>query len=59
MRKASYGPEGGGRPGTAFGSSGEGFIRCSYAYSIDNINEAIKRIRNFLKEYEEMNAECK
>jgi aminotransferase len=36
-------------PGTAFGSSGEGFIRCSYAYSIDNINEAIKRIRNFLK----------
>lgn len=36
-------------PGTAFGASGEGFIRCSYAYSIDNINEAIKRIGNFLK----------
>ncbi|MBZ4669082.1 MAG: Aspartate transaminase, partial [Defluviitaleaceae bacterium] len=26
-------------PGTAFGESGEGFIRCSYAYSIDNIKE--------------------
>ncbi len=35
-------------PGTAFGPSGEGFIRCSYAYSIENINEAIKRIGNFV-----------
>ncbi len=32
--------------GTAFGAEGEGFIRFSYATSIDNINEAIKRIKN-------------
>lgn len=36
-------------PGTAFGDSGEGFIRCSYAYSIDNINEALTRIEAFVK----------
>ncbi|MBE7041570.1 MAG: aminotransferase class I/II-fold pyridoxal phosphate-dependent enzyme [Ruminococcaceae bacterium] len=35
-------------PGTAFGDSGEGFIRCSYAYSIANINEALERIGRFL-----------
>ena len=37
-------------PGNAFGNSGEGFIRCSYAYSIDNINEALNRMDMFLKE---------
>lgn len=36
-------------PGNAFGESGEGFIRCSYAYSIDNINEALNRIESFVK----------
>ncbi len=36
-------------PGTAFGESGEGFIRCSYAYSIANINEALTRIERFVK----------
>lgn len=36
-------------PGTAFGESGEGFIRCSYAYSIDSINEALNRIEAFVK----------
>ncbi len=35
-------------PGTAFGNSGEGFIRCSYAYSIANINEALERIDRFV-----------
>ena len=30
-------------PGTAFGESGEGFIRCSYAYSVEDINEALNR----------------
>jgi len=35
-------------PGTAFGESGEGFIRCSYAYSIANINEALERIDRFV-----------
>ena len=36
-------------PGSAFGESGEGFIRCSYAYSIDSINEALNRIEAFVK----------
>ena len=36
-------------PGTAFGESGQGFIRCSYAYSIDSINEALNRIEAFVK----------
>lgn len=36
-------------PGTAFGASGEGFIRCSYAYSIKNINIALERIEAFVK----------
>lgn len=35
-------------PGNAFGESGEGFIRCSYAYSIEQIEEALKRIERFL-----------
>ncbi|MDO5397315.1 MAG: aminotransferase class I/II-fold pyridoxal phosphate-dependent enzyme [bacterium] len=35
-------------PGNAFGESGEGFIRCSYAYSIDNIKEALTRIERFV-----------
>lgn len=38
-------------PGTAFGESGEGFIRCSYAYSIKNIEKALERIGEFVKEY--------
>ena len=38
-------------PGTAFGECGEGFVRCSYAYSIENIQEALKRIEKFVKKY--------
>lgn len=38
-------------PGNAFGDSGEGFIRCSYAYSIENIEEALKRIERFVKKH--------
>ena len=38
-------------PGNAFGKSGEGFIRCSYAYSIDNIREALERIERFVKRH--------
>lgn len=38
-------------PGTAFGESGEGYIRCSYAYSIDEIKEALGRIEKFVKKY--------
>ncbi|MBQ8618262.1 MAG: aminotransferase class I/II-fold pyridoxal phosphate-dependent enzyme [Clostridia bacterium] len=35
-------------PGTAFGESGEGHIRCSYATSLENLTEAVKRIRAFV-----------
>ena len=38
-------------PGTAFGESGEGFVRCSYAYSIDDIGEALKRLEKFIRKY--------
>lgn len=38
-------------PGNAFGESGEGFIRCSYAYSIENIEEALVRIGRFVEKY--------
>lgn len=37
-------------PGTAFGDSGEGFVRASYCYSVEHIKEAISRIGEFLKE---------
>lgn len=37
-------------PGSAFGESGEGFIRASYCYSVEHIKEAIKRIGEFLEE---------
>ncbi len=37
-------------PGTAFGKGGEGFVRASYCYSVAHINEALKRIGEFLKE---------
>lgn len=36
-------------PGTAFGESGEGFIRCSYAYGIDDLKIAIERISKFVE----------
>ena len=35
-------------PGDAFGASGEGFIRVSYAYSLKHLMEAVKRIEEFL-----------
>ncbi len=37
-------------PGNAFGESGEGFIRVSYAYSLKHLMEALKRIQAFLDE---------
>lgn len=40
-------------PGTAFGDCGEGFLRISYAYSLDNLKLAIGRIANFIKRLEE------
>ena len=36
-------------PGNAFGASGEGFARISYAYSVDHISRAIDRLDKFLK----------
>lgn len=36
-------------PGTAFGDCGEGYLRISYAYSIDNLKEALGRLSNFIK----------
>ena len=37
-------------PGTAFGKSGDGFVRVSYSYSIKHLKIALDRIREFLKE---------
>ena len=36
-------------PGSAFGDCGEGFIRISYAYSIEELKAALARIEAFLK----------
>jgi aminotransferase len=36
-------------PGTAFGKSGEGYIRISYASSLENLKEALNRIEDFLR----------
>jgi aminotransferase len=36
-------------PGTAFGECGEGFIRCSYATSMDGIKMAMEKIEKFIK----------
>lgn len=36
-------------PGTAFGESGEGYLRISYAYSMENLRVAIDRLENFIK----------
>lgn len=35
-------------PGTAFGDCGEGFLRISYAYSLENLKEAVARIHKFV-----------
>lgn len=40
-------------PGSAFGASGEGFIRISYAYSIDDLREALGRLEAFVKQLRE------
>ena len=36
-------------PGTAFGDCGEGFLRISYAYSLDNLKLALDRVKNFIE----------
>ena len=35
-------------PGTAFGDCGEGFLRISYAYSLESLKEAFDRIERFI-----------
>lgn len=40
-------------PGNAFGESGEGFIRISYAYSIKHLREAMLRIEKFVNKLKE------
>ncbi|MBE7713114.1 MAG: aminotransferase class I/II-fold pyridoxal phosphate-dependent enzyme [Cyanobacteria bacterium SIG26] len=42
-------------PGTAFGDCGEGFLRISYAYSIDNLKIAIERLERFITRLRETN----
>ena len=36
-------------PGTAFGDCGEGFVRISYAYSLESLKEALGRIERFVR----------
>ncbi len=36
-------------PGTAFGDSGEGYLRISYAYSLDNLKIAMERFKRFVE----------
>ncbi len=36
-------------PGTAFGDCGEGFLRISYAYSLENLKIALERLKNFIE----------
>ena len=40
-------------PGTAFGDSGEGHLRISYAYSLDNLKKAMERLKRFVERLRE------
>ena len=42
-------------PGNAFGESGEGFVRVSYAYSLKHLQEALVRIERFVQRHQEGN----
>ena len=39
-------------PGTAFGACGEGFLRISYAYSLEDLKRALERLERFIKKLE-------
>ncbi|KMK77688.1 aminotransferase [Alkalihalobacillus pseudalcaliphilus] len=39
-------------PGNVFGAGGEGHIRCSYATSMENLQESVKRMERFVKKYQ-------
>ena len=36
-------------PGTAFGNGGEGYLRLSYCYSDEELNESLNRLEKFIK----------
>ena len=40
-------------PGNAFGESGEGFVRVSYAYSLKHLMEALRRIEIFINDHKD------
>lgn len=40
-------------PGNAFGNSGEGYLRISYAYSLDNLKKAMEHLSHFVKKLRE------
>ena len=42
-------------PGTAFGDCGEGFLRISYAYSLENLKKALERLKRFVQKLEAEN----
>lgn len=41
-------------PGTAFGSCGEGFLRISYAYSLEDLKRALERLERFVRRLEDV-----
>ena len=43
-------------PGDAFGPSGAGYIRCSYANSLENVEEAVRRIARFAAKHQAAHA---
>ena len=42
-------------PGSAFGDCGEGFVRISYAYSLENLKIAMERLNRFVSHLREWN----
>jgi aminotransferase len=38
-------------PGSAFGEAGRGYVRCSYATAYEKIEEALERLRRFVRKY--------
>lgn len=48
LRKAALGAKVAAVPGDAFGELGDGFFRCSYAASVQNIQKAVDRIAAFV-----------
>ena len=38
-------------PGTAFGDCGEGYLRISYAYSLNDLQRALERMERFVKRH--------